>query len=155
MYKQWFSSSVLALLCTGNLAQADTPTGMIDQTFFNSGGPNTALVAPTASNTVAPLVVVSPAPATNEPAPMPDAALFTQVQNLSEQTSDNAVDIFNLKKRKAAEAAQTAAAGTVAPNTTVATAGTPIPQQGMPDPSLFTNTGTPKEQTRDHPFKLF
>lgn len=142
MYKFLLSSSVFALLCVSSFAQADT-TSMIDQTFFNIGGPSKA-----------PAVVAVATPAAAEVKqddPMPDPALFTQVQNLSEQTNDNAVNIFGLGKRAAANEASTA---TVAQGT-IAAATTPANPQGLPDPSLFTNTGSPKDQTRDHPFKLF
>lgn len=165
MYKPLLSFSVLALLCVSSLAQADT-TAPIDQSFFSVGGPNKTLTAAVAApaTITAPTVVTTAAstapatPAVDEPAPMPDPTLFTNVKNLSEQTSDNAYDIFGLGKRaRAAAEAEVAAVATpgAATGTTVATAGTPAPQQGVPDPSLFTNTGTPNEQTRDHPFKLF
>ncbi|TXH70219.1 MAG: hypothetical protein E6Q83_06745 [Thiothrix sp.] len=145
MSKLLLSSSLLALLLS-SLAHADSYP--IDQTFFNVGGPSKA---PT---TVA---VTTPAmPEVKQEDPMPDPSLFTQVNNLSEQNIDNAVDIFGLGKRKAAENASTVASTTTtaADGTTVATSAQ-TNQTGMPDPSLFTNPGTPKEQTRDHPFKLF
>lgn len=153
MYKSLLSCSALALLCTGFFAQADTTP--IDQTFFSVGGPNKAAAAvnPAPANKN----VVESAPNTTEklPAPMPDPALFTQVKNLSEQTSDNAVDIFGLGRRAQAKAASANTTnGTTTTGTTVTTANQPT-QPNMPDPSLFTNPGTPNEQTRDHPFKLF
>lgn len=160
MYKSLLSCSVLALLCTVSLAQADN-AATIDQTFFNIGGPNkgvasttsstTTLVAPTTTVAASATAVASATTTVPEPAPVPDPALFTEVKNLSEQTSDNAVDIFGLRKR-----AQAASAASTLPTSgaTVATANQPV-EPNMPDPSLFTNTGTPKEQTRDHPFKLF
>lgn len=144
MSKLLLSSSLLALLLS-SLVQADTSS--IDQGFFNVGGPSKAPAA------VA--VVATPsASGVKQDDPMPDPALFTQVNNLSEQTSDNAVDIFGLGKRAAADNASTAATVT-APDGTTVVATTQTNQQGMPDPSLFTNPGTPNEQTRDHPFKLF
>lgn len=139
-------SSLVTLCCVSALAQADTPT--LDQTFFNVGGPSKA-----------PAVVAVAAPvasAVKQDDPMPDPALFTQVQNLSEQTNDNAKDIFGLGRRADANTATPVATTTAPDGTTVAAAPPPQPNQsGMPDPSLFTNTGTPKDQTRDHPFKLF
>ena len=162
MYKPLLSSSALALLGAISLVQADN-TASIDQSFFSVGGPNKTLSAPVTTATVAAPTVanvaptVTPAtPAVAEPDPMPDPALFTNVNNLSEQSSDNAYDIFGLGKRaRAAEAqAATATTATGTEGTTVATA-TPPAGANMPDPSLFTNPGTPNEQTRDHPFKLF
>ncbi|WP_298609715.1 hypothetical protein [uncultured Thiothrix sp.] len=142
MSKLLLSSSLLAVLLSP-LVQADTST--IDQTFFNMGGPSKA---------PATVAVATPATAVKQAAPMPDPALFTQVKNLSEQSSDNAVDIFGLGKRAAANNTNTVATTTAPDGTTVA-ASTATTQTGMPDPSLFTNPGTPNEQTRDHPFKLF
>ena len=139
MYKLLLSSSLLALLA--GVVQADTTT-TIDQTFFNVGGPSQALTA------------VAPTSTVKQADPMPDPALFTQVQNLSEQNHDNAVDIFGLGKRATATTAS-AGATVIAPDGTTVAATPPVNQSGMPDPSLFTNTGTPKDQTRDHPFKLF
>lgn len=165
MYKPLLSSSALALLGAISLVQADN-TASIDQSFFSVGGPNKTLSAPVTTATVAaptvatvaPSTVTPATPAVAEPDPMPDPALFTNVKNLSEQSSDNAYDIFGLGKRaRAAEAEAEAAAATTpgaATGTTVATA-TPPAGSNMPDPSLFTNPGTPNEQTRDHPFKLF
>ena len=141
MYKLLLSSSLLALLA--GVVQADTTT-TIDQAFFNVGGPSQALTA------------VAPTSTVKQADPMPDPALFTQVQNLSEQNHDNAVDIFGLAKPAVTTDPATAAAlanGTAAPTTVAAT--TQVNPSGLPDPSLFTNTGTPKDQTRDHPFKLF
>lgn len=143
MSKLLLSSSLLTVLLSP-LVQADTST--IDQSFFNVGGPSKAPVA---------VAVATPsASGVKQDDPMPDPTLFTQVNNLSEQTSDNAVDIFGLGKRAAANNASTVVTATAADGTTVA-ANTASNQQGMPDPSLFTNPGTPNEQTRDHPFKLF
>lgn len=142
MFKLLLSSSLLAVLLNP-LVQADTST--IDQSFFNVGGPSKA---------PATVVVTPPVAGVKQDDPMPDPALFTQVKNLSEQTSDNAVDIFGLGKRAAADNASTGATTTAPDGTTVA-ASTATNQTGMPDPSLFTNPGTPNEQTRDHPFKLF
>ena len=163
MYKPLLSSSALALLGAISLVQADN-TASIDQSFFSVGGPNKTLSAPVTTATVAAPTVatvaptVTPAtPAVAEPDPMPDPALFTNVKNLSEQSSDNAYDIFGLGKRARAAEAEAAAVTTTpgaATDTTVATA-TPPAGSNMPDPSLFTNPGTPNEQTRDHPFKLF
>lgn len=154
MYKSLLSCSVLALLCAGSFAQADTPP--IDQTFFNVGGPNKAALSAAPTTTVPSSAVPAaiPSASTNQPAPMPNPALFTQVQNLSEQTTDNAVDIFGLGKRAQAKAASANPTAGTAAGTTVATAAQPA-GSNLPDPSLFTNTGTPNEQTRDHPFKLF
>lgn len=142
MFKLLLSSSLLAVLLSP-LVQADTST--IDQSFFNVGGPSKA---------PATVAVTPPVTVVKQDDPMPDPALFTQVNNLSEQTSDNAVDIFGLGKRAAADNASTGATTTAPDGTTVA-ASTATNQTGMPDPSLFTNPGTPNEQTRDHPFKLF
>lgn len=146
MSKLLLSSSLLALLLS-SLAHADSYP--IDQTFFNVGGPSKAPAT----------VAVTAAPATPEVKqedPMPDPSLFTQVNNLSEQSSDNAVDIFGLGERKAAENASTVASTTtIAPDGTTVVTSAQANQTGMPDPSLFTNPGTPNEQTRDHPFKLF
>ena len=163
MYKPLLSSSALALLCASSLAQADT-AAPIDQSFFSVGGPNKTLTAsaapaPVATPTVATTMPSAKAPVTpavDETDPMPDPALFTNVKNLSEQSSDNAYDIFGLGKRARAAEAQAAVAATsgAAPGTTIATAAPPA-GSNMPDPNLFTNPGTPKEQTRDHPFKLF
>lgn len=146
MYKSLFSCSVLALACASSIVQADSSnlaTIAQDQTFFNVGGPNKALQNAPASAVAA----------AKTPDPMPDAALFTNVKNLGEQSHDNAVDVFNLKNRRQEASAPTSA--TTANSTGAVTGTTTAPQQGMPDPDLFTNTGTPKEQTRDHPFKLF
>lgn len=142
MFKLLLSSSLLAVLLSP-LVQADTST--IDQSFFNVGGPSKA---------PATVAVTPPVAGVKQDDPMPDPALFTQVKNLSEQSSDNAVDIFGLGKRAAADNASTGATTTAPDGTTVA-ASTATNQTGMPDPSLFTNPGTPNEQTRDHPFKLF
>lgn len=143
MSKLLLSSSLLAVLLS-SLVQADTST--IDQSFFNIGGPSKAPA------TVA--VATPTAAGVKQDDPMPDPALFTQVNNLSEQTSDNAVDIFGLGKRAAASS-ETTPSTVVAPDGTIVAATPPTHQSGMPDPSLFTNPGTPNEQTRDHPFKLF
>ncbi|SKA88817.1 hypothetical protein SAMN02745130_03002 [Thiothrix eikelboomii] len=140
MYKLLLLSTVW-IGCASALAQAETLT-TIDQTFFNVGGPSQALTA------------IAPTTTVKQPDPMPDPALFTQVQNLSEQNHDNAVDIFGLGKRATATTAS-AGATVIAPDGTTVAATPPVNQSGMPDPSLFTNTGTPKDQTRDHPFKLF
>lgn len=143
MSKFLISSSLFAVLLSP-LAQADTST--LDQAFFNVGGPSKA---------PATVTVAAPTASTVKQAdPMPDPALFTQVKNLSEQSDDNAMDIFGLGKRAAENKAATAATVT-APDGTIVAASTPTNQTGMPDPSLFTNPGTPNEQTRDHPFKLF
>ncbi|HPY39595.1 MAG TPA: hypothetical protein PLM98_03670 [Thiolinea sp.] len=165
MYKLLLSCSCLALISVSSWVQADTSSA-IDQTFFNVGGPRQAQVATVvAAPTTTPSISAAPAPQpitsqanTKEPDPLPDPALFTNVRSLSEQSSDNAYDIFGLGKRaRAAEAAAAATpTGTVAADgTTVATAATTAAGPNMPDPSLFTNPGTPKEETRDHPFKLF
>ncbi len=128
----------LAAMMTATLAmpsaQAETATklGAIaqDHVFFTSGGPANGKgnPPPPQASTAAP----------EQPAPLPDGSLFTQVPNLGEQHREHALNLFGSRAAKPAS-------GTA----------TPAPAAVLPDANLFTQVPNLGEQHREHAFSLF